>query len=130
MCLRGCVGISDLPAVVLNPSLSNLASSVQKNFVWKCWCSKGPRQNSARSTNQLFVRLYTLRRRGCRPALSGVHHTCIRLRLADLGIIRKFVVCSMQVRRTVFTSLLGEVRIFFKFSAYIAEKSRLLLLDC
>jgi len=82
MCLRGCVGISDWPDVLPVPSLLNLATSVQKSFVWRCWCSKGPRQNSARTTNQLFVSLHSLRRRGCRPALPSIHHTCIRLRPA------------------------------------------------
>lgn len=53
----------------------------------------------------------------------------IRLRPADLGILLKLVACSTPLRRNVFTSLLGEVRIFFKFSVYMAEKSPLLLLD-
>ena len=52
------------------------------------------------------------------------------VRPADLGILRKLVVCATHLRRIVFRSLLGEVRIFFKFSVYIAEKSPLLLLDC
>jgi hypothetical protein len=69
---------------------------------------KSPWQNSACLTKQFFVSLYSLRRLGCKPAFSSIHHTCIQLRPAHLCILRKLVVCSKHLRRSKCSHLFRE----------------------
>lgn len=57
MCLRRCVGIKRLTRCITDSiSIERSLVGAKKRFVWRCWCPKGPGQNSACSTHQLFVK--------------------------------------------------------------------------